>query len=76
MSCSACASDNQMEFSSEMMVHVGGLKNLDNSGVAIFPKLFICVSCGFSQFTVSKAQLELLAPDSPKSEGLTMAAAD
>jgi len=75
MSCPKCASGNQLEFSSEMIIHLGGLKNLDNSGVPIFPKLFICVNCGFSQFTVSKAQLELLLPDSSKSERLTMAAA-
>jgi hypothetical protein len=75
MSCHACASTNQMEFSAEMVVHLGGLKSLDNSGVMLFPKLLVCVSCGFSQFTVPKAELALLASDSPNNERLTMAAA-
>jgi hypothetical protein len=75
MSCPACKLDNQMEFSAEMMVHHSGLKNLDNSGVMLFPKLLVCLDCGFSQFTVPKAELALLASDSPHSERLTMAAA-
>jgi hypothetical protein len=75
MSCPACRLDNQMEFSAEMMVHLGGNKNLDNSGVVLFPKLLICVSCGFSQFTVPKAELALLASDSPDGERVRIAAA-
>jgi predicted Zn-ribbon and HTH transcriptional regulator len=65
MCCSICGLGNQVEFSAEMIVHLGGLKHLDKSGVMLFPKLLVCVSCGFSQFTVSQAELELLASDSP-----------
>jgi hypothetical protein len=75
MSCPACRLDNQMEFSSEMIVHLGGIKNLDNSGVVLFPKVLVCLDCGFSQFTVPKAELALLASDSPNSERVRMAAA-
>jgi hypothetical protein len=75
MSCPACASCNQMEFSAEMLVHFGGLQNLDKSGVALFPKLLVCVSCGYSQFTVPEKELALLAPNSPNRVRLTMAAA-
>jgi len=75
MSCPACRLDNQMEFSAEMMVHLGGIKNLDNSGVVLFPKVLVCMDCGFSQFTVQKAALAMLASDSPTSERVTMAAA-
>jgi hypothetical protein len=59
-----------------MVVHLGGLKNLDKSGVCLFPKILVCVDCGFSQFTVPKAELALLASDSPDSERVRMAAAD
>lgn len=75
MSCLLCRLGNQVEFSAEMIVHLGGIKNLDNSGVMLFPKLLVCIGCGFSQFTVPKAELALLASDSPNSERLTMAAA-
>jgi len=75
MSCPACRLDNQMEFSAEMMVHLGGIKNLDNSGVVLFPKVLVCMDCGFSQFTVQKAALAMLASDCPTSERVKMAAA-
>jgi hypothetical protein len=75
MSCPACRLDNQVEFSAEMLVHLGGLKNLDKSGVCMFPKILVCLSCGFSQFTAPKAALALLASDSPNSERVRMAAA-
>jgi hypothetical protein len=65
MSCPACGVGNQMEFSAEMLVHRGGLKNLDNSGVMLFPKLLVCVDCGFSQFTVPKAELASLTTVQP-----------
>jgi hypothetical protein len=73
MSCPTCSSDNQMELSAEMIVHPGGIKNLDNSGVMLFPKLLVCRDCGFSQFTVPKADLASLATI-PPSEGLAAAA--
>ena len=73
MSCLKCGLDNQMEFSAEMMVHLGGIKNLDNSGVVLFPKILVCVSCGFSQFTVPKTELAFLTA-TPPSQQLTMAA--
>ena len=44
MSCPACTSCNQVEFSVEMIVHHGGLKNLDNSGVVLFPKVLVCAA--------------------------------
>ncbi len=74
MSCPACRLDNQMEFSAEIMVHHGGLRNLENSGVVLFPKVLVCLACGFSQFTVPRAELALLAATPPMGR-LTMAAA-
>jgi hypothetical protein len=43
MSCPACASGNQSEFSAEMVIHLGGLKNLNNPGVWVFPRLSVCL---------------------------------
>jgi len=75
MSCPACSSCNQVEFSAEMLVHHDGLKNLDKPAVLVYSRILVCASCGFSQFTAPKAALALLASDSPSSERLTMAAA-
>jgi hypothetical protein len=74
MSCLMCGLGNQVKFSAETMIHLGGLKNLDKSGVMLFPKILVCSDCGFSQFTVPKAELALLASDSPNSERVREAA--
>jgi hypothetical protein len=75
MSCPACKLNDQIEFSAEMLVHIGGIKNLDKSGVMLFQKVLVCLDCGFSQFTVPKAELASLASSSPNSERVRMAAA-
>jgi len=61
MSCQSCRLGNQVELSAEMMLHLGGLKNLDNSGVWLFPKVLVCLDCGSARFTVLESELALLA---------------
>jgi hypothetical protein len=56
--CSSCGSSNQAEFSSEMIIHLTGGKNLDNPGIWAFPTLLICLECGFSSFTAPLAELQ------------------
>ena len=75
MSCSICASARQVEYSFEMMVHRDGLKNIDNSSVLVLQKALVCMYCGFSQFTIPKPELSVLASDPPNGEQRTMAAA-
>ena len=75
MSCPICASAKQVEYSVEMMVHRDGLKNIDSSSVLVLQKALVCLDCGFSQFTVPKSELALLASDPPNGERRTMAAA-
>lgn len=61
MSCLSCRSSNQAEFPSEMLIHLGGLKNLDKPGVWLFPKVLVCLDCGFLQSTVPAPELTSLA---------------
>jgi hypothetical protein len=61
MSCVFCASVNEAEFTAEMMIHFCGNKHLANPGVLVFPKVFVCLDCGVSRFTVSETELALLA---------------
>jgi len=68
MSCLSCGSSNQAEFPTEMLIHFGGLKNLDKPGVLVFPKLLVCLDCGFLQSTVPAAELASLAAGSSTSE--------
>jgi hypothetical protein len=61
MPCMVCLSANEAEFASEIVIHFSGPKNLDKSGVFVFPRLLVCLDCGFSQFTVPKSDLAALA---------------
>jgi hypothetical protein len=61
MPCLSCGSKKQAEFSAEMLIHFVGLKNLDKPGVWLFPKLLVCLDCGFLQSTVPAPELTSLA---------------
>jgi hypothetical protein len=60
MTCRSCGSQNQTEFGGEINVHFPGLKNLDKPAVLLFPKLLVCLDCGFTEFTITKTDLRLL----------------
>jgi len=60
MHCELCRSSNQSEFAVEMMIHFSGLKNLDDAGVPAFPKISVCLDCGFSRFFTGQKELARL----------------
>ena len=60
MQCKSCGSHNQTEFNAEINVHFPGLKNVDKPAVLVFPKLLLCLDCGFTEFTLSESELHLL----------------
>jgi hypothetical protein len=59
--CPLCKSNNQAEFPTEMLVHFGGLKNLDKPSVWVYPELLVCLECGFAQATIPASELAQLA---------------
>ena len=61
MSCPSCASSRQAEFVAEVNLHFRGLKNLDNPGILLFPKVLVCMDCGSSQFNTPEGELVRLA---------------
>ncbi len=61
MRCALCQSANQAELTAEMMLHFSGLRNIDHPGVLVFPKVSVCLDCGFSRFATPKTELALLA---------------
>jgi predicted nucleic-acid-binding Zn-ribbon protein len=61
MSCKRCRSDSHSVFNGEIAIHFPGLKGLDKSTVWTFPKLAVCLECGFTEFTVPKRELSVLA---------------
>jgi hypothetical protein len=69
MNCPHCASDTQAELNAEVNIHFTGFRNnVDSPGLLIFPKLLVCLDCGFSRFTTPEDELALLAMCSAKSD--------
>jgi hypothetical protein len=60
MTCRSCGSENQTKFSAEINIHFLGLKNMDKSAVLVFPKLLVCLDCGFTEFITAETELPLL----------------
>ena len=60
MACRSCGSGNRTEFGAEICIHFPGLKNLEKPAVMVFPKLLVCLECGFTQFTLPETELLLL----------------
>jgi hypothetical protein len=71
MHCLLCASGNQAEFGSEILIHFSGLKHLDKPPVWVFPKLLVCLDCGSSRFMTPEGELAVLANGSLASEAST-----
>jgi hypothetical protein len=69
VSCPTCGFKRE-EFSTEMVVHPYGLKNVSNPGFLIVQKILVCSRCGLSEFTVPKAELELLTATAPNGRHL------
>ena len=69
MNCPACSSETEVEFTVEMMIHFSGIENIDNPGIPAFPKVLICLDCGFSRFTMPETELEWLATCSLNTDG-------
>lgn len=61
MACKSCISENQQYFNAEINLHFPGLKNLDKPTVWIFPRLLVCMNCGFTEFSIPEAELRRLA---------------
>jgi len=65
MSCTFCTSSNQAEFPAEMNIHRMGLWNADKPGIFVFPRVLVCLDCGFSSFMTPESELAQLAGSTP-----------
>ena len=63
-SCRSCGFENQRKFAAEMSVHVLGVENVDKPVVWVFPKLLVCMHCGFTELTIAEDELHLLGKGS------------
>jgi hypothetical protein len=67
MICKQCASDGQSLFTGEVAIHFPELKGLDKPIVWVFPKLAVCLDCGFAEFTVPESETRILREGSARS---------
>jgi hypothetical protein len=48
-------------FNGEIAIHFPGLEGLDKPIVWVFPKVLVCLSCGFTEFAIPETELRQLA---------------
>jgi hypothetical protein len=65
MSCKRCSSSStRKDLSAEIAIHFPGLAGLHKTIVWVFPKLVVCLDCGFAEFAVPDAELRVLREES------------
>jgi hypothetical protein len=72
MTCLSCRSAKLVELTAEMLMHFPGLTHSEKAGVWLFPKLLVCLDCGFSGFTVPKNELASVAKGALANESSTL----
>lgn len=61
--CEACGSDQKREFNGEIAIHFPGMDGLKKPIVWVFPKVYVCASCGLAEFKVPEKELSVLASE-------------
>lgn len=69
MTCKVCYSANWREFTAEINIHFPGKKGIDIPTVWVFPKMSVCMDCGFAGFTVPDPELRKLDSDDWRNSG-------
>jgi hypothetical protein len=58
--CKSCLSANTRTFNGELAIHFPGLAGLKQTIVWVFPKLTVCLDCGFAEFEIPEEQIRQL----------------
>jgi hypothetical protein len=65
MACRICALDDLREFGAEISIAFAEPQNLNKPPVLVFPRLVVCLHCGFTEFTIPGSELRLLSQSTP-----------
>ena len=60
MSCRSCGSADSADYTSEILIHFAGLRNINKPGILLFPQVTVCLHCGVAEFTVPEAESRIL----------------
>ena len=69
MLCKSCQSSNLRNFTAEINIHFPGFDGLTKPTVLVFPKLLVCLDCGFTEFLVPSNELLRLAASKSAAQG-------
>jgi len=72
LTCKQCLSENLGQFNGEVAIHFPGLEGLNKPIVWVFPKLLVCLSCGFTDFAVPDKELRVLVQGAPVEGALAL----
>jgi len=61
--CRSCQSANQSMFNGEIAIHFPGVEGLDKPIVWVFPKVLVCLNCGFTEFAIPEKELGVLSSE-------------
>jgi hypothetical protein len=62
MTCRVCISENQSRFATEIAIH---LPDLSTPHVFLFPRIVVCLDCGFTEFSIPETELPRLKKSGP-----------
>jgi hypothetical protein len=60
-----CTCENHQEFNGEFAIHFPGINGLQKPIVWVFPKVRVCLDCGYADFTVPERELSVLRTGVP-----------
>lgn len=63
--CKQCYSERLDKFTGELAIHFTGLEGLNKPIVWVFPKLLVCLNCGFTELMVPGRELQTLEGGTP-----------
>jgi hypothetical protein len=64
--CKSCQSLRHETFNGEIAIHFSGVEGLKKPIVWAFPKLAVCLDCGFTEFVLPKRELDVLVDGTVK----------
>lgn len=64
--CKSCQSLRQETFNGEVAIHFAGIAGLKKPIVWTFPKVIVCLDCGFTEFFLPERELRVLVDGTVK----------